>query len=117
MRRERSVNPVVRRQLDLIQHAAKGGMLPVLDLDPGATSELANCRRVLHIVRNQPAAGGQTELPNGCGRLALRAYEEKRWRAAAIVAVLEERPGICSVVVAASSMIMIGIMLYNDWPQ
>jgi hypothetical protein len=38
-------------------------------------------------------------------------------RRAAIVAVLEEWPGICSVVVAASSMIMIGIMLYNDWPQ
>jgi hypothetical protein len=35
----------------------------------------------------------------------------------AIVAVLEELPGICSVVVAASSMITIGIMLYNDWPQ
>jgi hypothetical protein len=36
---------------------------------------------------------------------------------AAIVAVLEEWPGICSVVVAAGSMIMIGITLYNDWPQ
>ena len=36
---------------------------------------------------------------------------------AAIVAVLEEWPGICSVVVAAGSMIMIGITPYNDWPQ
>ena len=36
---------------------------------------------------------------------------------AAIVAVLEEWPVICSVVVAAGSMIMIGITLYNDWPQ
>jgi hypothetical protein len=81
MRRERSVNRPFAAKLDLIQHAAKGGMLPVLYLDPGATSELANCRRVLHIVRSQPAAEGQTELPNGCGRLALRAYEEKRWRA------------------------------------
>ena len=36
---------------------------------------------------------------------------------AAIVAVLEEWPVICSVVVAASAMIMIGIKLYNDWPQ
>jgi hypothetical protein len=36
---------------------------------------------------------------------------------AAIVAVLVEWPVICSVVVTASSMIMIGIMLYNDWPQ
>jgi hypothetical protein len=32
---------------------------------------------------------------------------------AAIVAVLEEWP----VAVAAGSMIMIGITLYNDWPQ
>ncbi|XIA63256.1 hypothetical protein ACFIOY_29250 [Bradyrhizobium sp. TZ2] len=36
---------------------------------------------------------------------------------AAIVAVLEEWPVICSVVVAAGSMIMMGITLYNDWPQ
>jgi hypothetical protein len=36
---------------------------------------------------------------------------------AAIVAVLKEWPVICSVVVAASSMIMIGVMLYSDWPQ
>jgi hypothetical protein len=36
---------------------------------------------------------------------------------ATVVAVLEELPAICSVVVAAGSMIMIGIMLYKDWPQ
>jgi len=35
---------------------------------------------------------------------------------AAVVAVLEELPGICSLAVAAVSMIMIGIMLYTDWP-
>jgi len=34
-----------------------------------------------------------------------------------IVAVLEEWPVIWSVVVVASSMIMIGITLYTDWPQ
>ena len=56
-------------------------VLPVLHLGPGVTPELANCRRGLRVVRSQPAAGGQTELPNGCGRLALRAYEEKPWRA------------------------------------
>ena len=38
-------------------------------------------------------------------------------RRAAIVAVLEEWPVICSVTVAAGSMIMIGIKLYSDWPQ
>ena len=36
---------------------------------------------------------------------------------AAIVAVLEEWPVICSVVVTAGSMVMIGITLYNDSPQ
>jgi len=40
---------------------------------------------------------------------------------AAIVAVLEEWPAICSMVVAAGSMIMIGIgigiKLYNNWPE
>jgi hypothetical protein len=36
---------------------------------------------------------------------------------AAVIAVLEELPAICSLAVAAVSMIMIGIMLYKDWPQ
>jgi hypothetical protein len=36
---------------------------------------------------------------------------------AGVVAVLEELPVICSVVVAVGSMIMVGIMLYRDWPQ
>ena len=33
---------------------------------------------------------------------------------AAVIAVLEDWPAICSVVVAVGSMIMIGIKLYND---
>ena len=36
---------------------------------------------------------------------------------AAVVAVIEELPVICSLAVAAGAMIMVGIMLYNDWPQ
>ena len=36
---------------------------------------------------------------------------------AGVVAVLEELPVICSLVVAVGSMIMVGIMLYKDWPQ
>ena len=36
---------------------------------------------------------------------------------AAVVAILEELPGICSLAVAAVSMLMIGIMLYKDWLQ
>jgi hypothetical protein len=36
---------------------------------------------------------------------------------AAVLAVLEELPGICSVMVAVGSMIMLGMMLCRDWPQ
>jgi hypothetical protein len=36
---------------------------------------------------------------------------------ATVVAVLEDWHLICSVMVAAGSMIMIGIMLYNDLQQ
>ena len=36
---------------------------------------------------------------------------------ATIVAVLEDWQVICSAVVAAGSMTMLGIMLYRDWPQ
>ena len=36
---------------------------------------------------------------------------------AAVVAVLEDWPAICSVMVAVGSMIMIGIMLSNDLQQ
>ncbi len=43
-------------------------------------------------------------------------FARNRGRAAAL-AVLEELPVICSVAVAAGAMIMVGIMLYNDWPQ
>jgi hypothetical protein len=37
-------------------------------------------------------------------------------RRAVVVAVLEEWAMICSLAVVAGSMIMVGIMLYNDWP-
>jgi hypothetical protein len=50
------------------------------------------------------------------GVAGLRESYGKRGRAA-IVAVLEDWPAICSVVVAVGSMIMIGIMLYNDLQQ
>jgi hypothetical protein len=36
---------------------------------------------------------------------------------ATVVAVLEGLPVICSLTVAVGSMIMIGIMLFKDWPQ
>ena len=36
---------------------------------------------------------------------------------AAVVATLDEWSVICSLVVAAGSMIMIGLTLYNNWLQ
>ena len=45
------------------------------------------------------------------------AYKRTLSGRAGVVAVLEELPVICSVVVAVGSMIMVGIMLYSDWPQ
>jgi hypothetical protein len=36
---------------------------------------------------------------------------------AVVVGVLEELPYICPVAVAIGSMIMIGVMLWKDWPQ
>jgi hypothetical protein len=36
---------------------------------------------------------------------------------AGVVAAFEEWLITCSLVVAVGSMIMIGIMLYKDWPQ
>ena len=50
------------------------------------------------------------------GVASLRFARNHRGRAA-VIAVLEELPVICSAVVAAGSMIMIGIMLYKDWLQ
>jgi hypothetical protein len=45
------------------------------------------------------------------------AHEKRIGGRAAVVAVLEELPAICSLVVAAVSMFMIGIMLYENWQQ
>jgi hypothetical protein len=36
---------------------------------------------------------------------------------AVVIGVLEELPFICPLVVAIGSLIMIGVTLYNDWPQ
>jgi hypothetical protein len=36
---------------------------------------------------------------------------------AVVVGVLEELPFICPAAVAIGSLIMVGIALYNDWPQ
>ena len=65
-----------------------------------------------------PQNGTQTALLPGAKRSLWSFAHGKRISGrAAVVAVLEELPVICSLAVAAGSMIMIGIMLYKDWPQ
>jgi hypothetical protein len=60
-------------------------------------------------------------MPDGCGRLALCAYDAHMKRTlrvrAVVIGVLEELPFICPVALAIGSLIMIGITLYKDWPQ
>ncbi|MGY3609494.1 hypothetical protein [Bradyrhizobium sp. Leo121] len=47
-----------------------------------------------------------------------RARVKKTLRArTAVVAVLEDLPLICTAVVAVGSMIMMGFIVYRDWPQ
>ena len=62
-----------------------------------------------------PLLGGKRSFRMGVA--GWRFAHTKRNQRAAIVAVLEGWPVVCSVAVAAGSMIMIGITLYNDWPQ
>jgi hypothetical protein len=54
-------------------------------------------------------------------RMGVAGWRFAHWkrinRRAAVVAVLEELPVICSLAVTTVSMIMIGIMLYKGWPQ
>jgi hypothetical protein len=59
--------------------------------------------------------------PNGVFRMGVAGWRFAHMKRtligrAAVVAVLEELPFICPVVVAVGSLIMIGIMLCRDWP-
>jgi hypothetical protein len=93
-------------------------MLPVLDLHPGGLHPnwliAGECFTLLEI---NPLLGAKRSFRMGVAGWRFAHMKRNVGGRAAFVAVLEEWPGICSVVVAASSMIMIGIMLYNDWPQ
>ena len=81
------------------------------------TSELVYCRRTL-IDRFQTALLLGAKRSFRMGVAGWRFAQRKRISGrAAVVAVLEELPVICSLTVAAVSMTMIGIMLYKDWPQ
>jgi hypothetical protein len=51
----------------------------------------------------------------GVARLAFRAHDETFARRPAVVAALEKLPLICSLLLAAGALLMIGIALYRDW--
>jgi hypothetical protein len=93
-------------------------VLAVLHLDPGMTPELAIAgERFALIESNQPLLGAKRSFRMGVAGWRFAHMKRNLSGRAAVVAMLEEWPGICSMVVAAGSMIMIGIMLYRDWPQ
>ena len=88
-------------------------MLAVIYLDPG----LAIAGERFALIQSNRRCWG----PNGVSEWVWRAgashVKRKLTGRAAVIAVLEDLPVICSVVVAVGSMIMIGIMLYNHLQQ
>lgn len=89
-------------------------MAPVLGLHPNWLIA-GECFALLEEVN--PLLGTKRSFRMGVAGWRFAQIKRNLGGRAAIVAVLEEWPVICSVVVAASSMIMIGTTLYNDWPQ
>ena len=85
-------------------------MLAVIYLDPG-TPELAIAGVRFALIESNRRCWG----PNGVSEWGWRFAQRNLSGRAAVIAVLEDWLAICSVVVAVGSMIMIGIMLYNDW--
>jgi hypothetical protein len=83
----------------------------------GVPPELARAERFALIELDSRCWG-----PNGVVRMGVVGWRFARLKRtligrAAVVAVLEELPFICPVVVAVGSLIMIGITLFRDWPQ
>jgi len=81
------------------------------------TPELAMAEHVA-LIRVRSRCWG----PNGVVRMGVAGWRFARLKRplvgrAVVVAVLEELPFICPVVVAVGSLIMIGIRLCTDWPQ
>jgi len=79
---------------------------------------LAIVRRALCVDRVRPLLlGAKRSFRMGVAGWRFAHMKRTLGGRAGVVAVLEELPVICSVVVAVGSMIMVGIMLYKDWPQ
>ena len=75
-------------------------------------------RRALRVDRvKPPLLGAKRSFRMGVAGWRFAHAKRNPSGRAAVVAVLEVWPVICSVVVAVGSMIMIGIMLYNELPS
>ena len=75
-------------------------------------------RRALRVDRvKPPLLGAKRSFRMGMAGWRFAHVKRNLSGRAAVVAVLEDWQVICSVVVAAGSMIMLGIMLYNDLQQ
>ena len=110
---------MVRRLAARLSRARNGGaareirVLAVLNLDPVGYS-----RRALRVDRvKPPLLGAKRSFRMGVAGWRFAHRKRNLSGRAAVVAVLEDWQVICSVVVVAGSMIMLGIMLYNDLQQ
>ena len=98
------------------QHIAAGER--VSSPSSRVTPELAMAERFTLILESDTRCWGA----NGVVRMGVAGWRVARLKRtligrAALVAVLEELPFICPVVVTVGSLIMIGITLFRDWPQ
>ena len=110
-------NPNLGPISELIRDAAHGGMLPVFNLDPGCCPLAIAGERFALIEFKLPLLGAKRSFRMGVAGWRFAHVKRNFSGRAAVVAVLEDWQVICSAVVAAGSMIMLGIMLYRDWPQ
>jgi hypothetical protein len=107
-----------RFALDILTpRQARCGFFATRRQDPVVAPELAVASE-LRVDRVKPPRWG----PNGVFRMGVAGWRLAHTKRivigrATVVAVLEDWHLICSVVVAAGSMIMIGITLYNNLQQ
>ena len=63
------------------------------------------------------AAGAKRRCPMGVAGWRFAHVKRTLRVRAVVIGVLDELPFICPVAVAIGSLIMMGMMLWTDWPQ
>ena len=95
------------------ERRAKSACLPLFTL-----IQVGYSRRALRVdTVKPPLLGAKRSFRMGMAGWRFAHVKRNLSGRAAVIAVLEDLPVICSVVVAVGSMIMIGIMLYNHLQQ